>query len=158
MDHIDHFLSTEGFMPHGLCYLWQPGVLGLHVVSDSLITLAYFSIPFTLLYFVRKRTDLQFNWMFVCFAVFIMACGTTHLMEIWTVWHPAYWLSGSIKALTALASVPTAILLIKLVPDALRLPSPSALQSANMELARVKSPSAGERRASYARSWRSSIS
>jgi PAS domain S-box-containing protein len=135
VDQIEAFLSTDGFMPHGMCYLWRPGVLGLHVVSDSLITLAYFSIPFTLLYFVRKRTDLQFNWMFVCFAVFIVACGTTHLMEVWTIWHPTYWLSGSIKAVTALASVPTAILLIKLVPDALRLPSPSALQSANIELA-----------------------
>ena len=70
----------------------------LHVISDALISLAYFSIPFTLLYFVRKRRDLEFNWMFVCFAVFIVACGTTHLMEIWTVWHPDYWLSGTVKA------------------------------------------------------------
>jgi PAS domain S-box-containing protein len=136
MDGIEHFLSTDGFMPHGMCYLWRPGVLGLHVVSDSLITLAYFSIPFTLLYFVRKRTDLQFNWIFVCFAIFIVACGTTHLMEVWTIWHATYWLSGTIKAITAFASVPTAILLIKLVPDALGLPSPSALRNANMELAR----------------------
>jgi PAS domain S-box-containing protein len=128
--------SSDEFMPHGHCYLWQPGVLGLHIVSDALITLAYFSIPFTLLYFVRKRKDLQFNWMFICFAVFIVACGTTHLMEIWVIWHPTYWLSGGVKAVTALASVPTAILLIKLIPDALRLPSPSALQRANTELER----------------------
>ena len=116
-DSILRFLSGEGFMPHGMCYLWRPDLLGLHVISDALITCAYFSIPFTLLYFVRKRRDLEFNWMFVCFAVFIVACGATHLMEIWTVWHPAYWLSGSIKALTAVASVPTAILLVKLIPD-----------------------------------------
>ena len=136
MNRSAQFLSTDGFMPHGMCYLWQPGVLGLHVISDSLITLAYFSIPFTLVYFARKRTDLKFNWMLVCFAVFIVACGTTHLMEIWTIWHATYWLSGGIKALTALASVPTAILLIKLLPNALRLPSPSALNDANIELAR----------------------
>lgn len=135
MDQIEHFLSTDGFMPHGMCYLWQPGILGLHVVSDSLITLAYFSIPFTLLYFVRKRTDLRFTWIFVCFAIFIVACGATHLMEIWTVWHATYWLSGTIKAITALASVPTAVLLVKLVPVALRVPSASALHSANSELA-----------------------
>ena len=121
-------------MPHGMCYLWQPGVLWLNVVSDALITLAYFSIPFTLLYFVRRRKDLQFNWMFVCFAIFIVACGTTHLMEILVVWHPAYWVSGSVKALTALASVPTAILLVKLVPQALQLPSPRALEQVNLEL------------------------
>jgi len=123
-------------MPHGMCYLWQPGVLWLHVVADTLITLAYFSIPFTLLYFVRKRRDLQFNWMFVCFVVFIVACGTTHMMEIWVVWHPMYWLSGAIKAITALASVPTAILLVKLIPQALRLPSPSSLERANATLQR----------------------
>src|SRR5437762_13543096 len=91
--------SGNGFMPHGMCYLWQPGILSLHVISDALITLAYFSIPFTLLYFVRKRGDLQFHWMFVCFAVFIVACGTTHALEIWTIWNPDYWISGSVKAI-----------------------------------------------------------
>jgi signal transduction histidine kinase/ActR/RegA family two-component response regulator len=134
-DWILSLFSSNGFMPHGMCYLWQPGILTLHVLSDSLITLAYFSIPFTLLYFVRRRRDLQFNWMFVCFAVFIVACGATHLLEVLTIWHPVYWLSGGVKAITALASVPTAILLVRLIPDALRLPSPSALQRANTELA-----------------------
>jgi PAS domain S-box-containing protein len=128
------FFSADGFMPHGHCYLWRPGVLWLHIVSDAFIALAYFSIPFTLVYFVRKRRDLEFNWMFVCFAVFIVACGTTHLMEILVIWHPVYWLSGCVKALTALASVPTAVLLLKLVPGALRLPSPAALRQANLEL------------------------
>jgi signal transduction histidine kinase/ActR/RegA family two-component response regulator len=126
--------SSTGFMPHGMCYQWQPGILALHVIADSLIALAYLSIPFTLLYFVRRRRDLRFTWMFVCFAVFIVACGTTHLMEIWTVWEPVYWLSGAVKAVTALASVPTAFLLVRLIPTALRLPSPAALQRANSNL------------------------
>src|SRR6266702_2279403 len=127
-DALSRFFSQDDFMPHGMCYLWQPGVLWLNVVSDALITLAYFSIPFTLLYFVRRRKDLQFNWMFVCFAIFIVACGTTHLLEILVVWHPAYWVSGTVKALTAFASVPTAVLLVKLVPQALMLPSPRELE------------------------------
>jgi signal transduction histidine kinase/CheY-like chemotaxis protein len=135
-DSIRRLLSEDNFMPHGMCYLWQPGVLGLHVVSDTLITLAYFCISFTLAYFVHKRKDLQFHWMFICFAVFIVACGGTHLMEVWVIWHPTYWLSGNVKALTALASVPTAILLVKLIPQALQLPSPSALRSSNAELER----------------------
>jgi signal transduction histidine kinase len=134
IDTIRRFLSEDGFMPHGMCYLWRPNVLALHLASDALITLAYFSIPFTLVYFVRKRRDMKFQWMFVCFAIFIVACGATHAMEIWVVWHPTYWLSGGIKAITALASVPTAILLIKLVPQALRLPSPSILEAANAAL------------------------
>src|SRR5581483_8410775 len=136
LDAVRRFFSENNFMPHGMCYLWQPGVLWFHVVSDALITLAYFSIPFTLVYFVLKRKDLQFNWMFLCFAVFIVACGMTHLMDIWVVWHPTYWLSGSIKAITAAASVPTAILLVRLVPQALRLPSPSSLEQANAALQR----------------------
>lgn len=136
VDSIRNIFSTDGFMPHGHCYLWRPDRLWLHLTSDAPITLAYFSIPFTLVYFVRRRRDLEFTWMFVCFAIFIVACGSTHLMEIWTVWHPAYWLSGSVKAVAALASVPTAILLVKLIPDALCLPSPSALQRVNADLER----------------------
>ncbi len=131
---LDRLFSSAGFMPHGMCYQWQAGILALHVIADSLIALAYFSIPFTLLYFVRRRKDLQFNWMYVCFAVFIIACGLTHLMEIWTVWEPVYWLSGGVKALTALASVPTAIMLVRLIPTALRLPSPAALRRAYSRL------------------------
>jgi PAS domain S-box-containing protein len=115
-------------MPHGYCYLWNRGLVSLHVISDFLIALSYLSIPFTLVYFVRKRRDLPFHWMFVLFGIFILACGTTHAMEIWTLWHADYWLSGSIKAITALASVPTAILLVRLVPHALALPSPEALR------------------------------
>jgi PAS domain S-box-containing protein len=130
----EQIVSTEGFMPHGMCYLWQPAILGLHVISDGLIALAYLSIPFTLFYFVRKHADRQFDWILVCFAIFIIACGFTHLMEIWTIWHPAYWLSGGVKVITALASVTTAILLIRVVPLTLRLPSPSALRRVNLDL------------------------
>jgi PAS domain S-box-containing protein len=128
--------STDGFMPHGMCYLWRPAILAVHVGSDSLIALAYFTIPFTLVYFSRKRAELRFTWIFLSFAIFIVACGTSHVMEIWTIWFPMYWLSGGIKVITALASVMTGILLIRFVPAALRFPSPSALQSANEELAR----------------------
>src|SRR5215470_9483975 len=136
LDSLAQFLSQADFMPHGMCYLWRPGVLWLNVGADALITLAYFSIPFTLLYFVRRRTDLQFNWMFVCFAVFIVACGTTHALEILVVWQPLYWISGAVKALTAAASVPTAVLLVRLIPQALSLPSPRTLELANEELRR----------------------
>ncbi|MBI3853287.1 MAG: hypothetical protein HY298_23805 [Verrucomicrobia bacterium] len=131
---MKQLFSPDGFMPHGQCYMWDWGLIWLHVVSDGLITLAYYSIPFTLVYFVRKRKDLAFDWMFVCFAVFIVACGTTHLLEVWTLWHPGYWLSGGVKALTALASVPTAVLLVKLLPAALALPSPAELERANASL------------------------
>ena len=95
-----------------------------------------FTIPFTLLYFVRKRVELRFGWIFLGFATFIVACGISHVMEIWTIWYPIYWLSGTVKIITALASVMTAILLVKLVPAAVRFPTPSALLAANEDLAR----------------------
>ena len=128
MDFLRAFLSPNDFMPHGYCYLWNTRLVWLHVVSDSLIALAYFSIPITLVHFIRKRRDLPFNWMFVCFGVFILACGATHAMEVWTLWHASYWLSGAVKAVTALVSVPTSILLVRLVPQALALPSPEELR------------------------------
>src|ERR1051325_10511215 len=83
---------SQSFLPHGYCYLWQPGLLWLHLISDSVITLSYYSIPIGLVWFVQKRRDVPFNWMFWLFAIFIAGCGTTHLMEIWTLWHPSYWL------------------------------------------------------------------
>src|SRR3981189_2305389 len=128
MDFLRAVFSPNDFMPHGYCYLWNTDLVRLHVVSDSLIALAYFSIPVTLVYFIRKRRDLPFNWIFICFGLFILACGATHAMEVWTLWHATYWLSGVVKAVTALASVPTAILLVRLVPQALALPSPEALR------------------------------
>jgi PAS domain S-box-containing protein len=125
---------TNQFIPHGHCYLWQPGLVGLHILSDALIALAYYSIPLMLVYFVRKRQDLPFDWIFLMFGAFIIACGTTHVMEIWTLWHPTYWLSGSIKALTAFVSVVTAVELVPLIPLALALPSPAQLEAINNQL------------------------
>src|SRR6202046_798856 len=128
MELFKNLLSPSDFMPHGYCYLWNTRLVGLHLVSDSLIALAYLFIPITLIYFIRKRRDLPFNWMFVCFWRFILACGATHAMEVWTLWHADYWLSGAIKAFTALVSVPTAILLVRMIPQALALPSPEAMR------------------------------
>ncbi|MBD2461740.1 response regulator [Oscillatoria sp. FACHB-1407] len=125
---------SEAFIPHGHCYLWKPSLVWLHLLSDSFIGLAYYSIPLTLSYFVRRRQDLPFNWIFLLFAAFIVACGTTHLMEVWTLWHPVYWFSGAIKVFTAIVSVFTAVQLIPLVPKALALPSPAQLEQANREL------------------------
>ena len=98
-------LFSSDFMPHGYCYLWTPGVIWLHAISDGTIALSYYLIPLGLVYFVRKRRDLPFHWMFLLFGLFIFGCGTTHLMEVWTLWHGTYWLAGAIKAVTAAASV-----------------------------------------------------
>ncbi len=80
-----------GYMPHGQCYLWQTNLVGLHVLSDGLTAIAYFSIPISLLALMRQRSDLPFKSVFLLFSLFIIACGSTHLIEIWTLWHPDYW-------------------------------------------------------------------
>jgi PAS domain S-box-containing protein len=126
--------SSGGFQPHGFCYQWNSGLVLLHVVSDLLIALAYFAIPAILLRFIRKREDLPFSWMFAFFGVFIIACGATHLMEVWNLWHAQYWLAGVIKAITAAASLLTAGLLFHIMPQALKIPSIRQWEQANEEL------------------------
>jgi PAS domain S-box-containing protein len=128
MDLLKYLSSSDSFMPHGYCYLWKPGLVWLHVITDVLIAGAYLSIPVTLFYFVRRRRDLPFHWMFLSFGAFIISCGATHAMEVWNLWHANYWLAGAVKGVTALASVSTALLLIPLVPAALALPKPSDLR------------------------------
>jgi PAS domain S-box-containing protein len=123
-----NLLATVSFMPHGTCYLWKPGLVGLHLVSDAAIALSYFSIPITLIYILRKRGDVPFNGIFFLFAAFIIFCGTGHLMDIWTLWHPDYWISGYIRAITAIVSFITAIALTYLIPQILALPTPKKLQ------------------------------
>lgn len=129
------WLFTSGeFQPHGFCYQWNSGLVWLNVLSDFLIALAYFTISITLVWFIRKRRDVPFGWMFGLFGVFIVACGMTHLMEVWNLWHAQYWLAGAIKAITAAASLPTAILLGRIVPQALELPSNRQWIQANAAL------------------------
>lgn len=122
-------------MPHGMCYLWEPGILWTHVISDVTIAGAYYSIPACLFIFVKKRGDIEFRGIMVMFALFILACGTTHLVGAWVTWNPTYRLQGALKATTALISIVTAAALWPLLPKALALPSPSQLREANAELA-----------------------
>jgi len=128
---LSWLLSPQDYMPHGMCFLWQPQLIALHVASDSLIALAYYSIPVALIYFVSKRTDLAFPSIFVLTGLFILACGTTHIMGVWTLWFPDYRLDGGIKAATALLSVGTAAAIWKVMPLALALPSTAQLEQAN---------------------------
>ena len=121
--------STQGFMPHGHCYLWHPGTLWLNVGSDGLIAAAYFAIPGSLYYLVRRRiAELPFPGIFLMFAAFILLCGLTHVMEIWTVWNPSYRLGGVLKLVTGVVSFATTVTLFRLMPLALQLRSPEALR------------------------------
>ncbi|BAY79191.1 PAS/PAC sensor signal transduction histidine kinase (plasmid) [Nostoc linckia NIES-25] len=132
---FNYLFYSNDFIPHGHCYLWKTGLVWLHIISDATIALAYYSIPVLLIYFISKRKDVPFNGVFLLFGAFILACGTGHLMEIWTLWHPDYWIAGALKALTAIISIYTAFALIYLIPQALALPSPAQLEAINKTLA-----------------------
>ncbi len=143
MSSLLHRLFDGGdFMPHGHCYLWDPGLLWLHALTDLAIGVSYVIISLTLVYLVRRaRQEIPFSWMFVAFGAFIIACGGTHFMEIWTLWTPVYWLSGAVKFVTAAASVTTAFLLPPLVPRVVTMISSAtsfeqrkALETANQAL------------------------
>lgn len=122
------------FAPHGICLLWEPELIWLHVISDAMIAAAYFSIPVALSVFVYKRRDVEFSWIFWAFAFFILACGLTHILSIVTLWLPIYGIEGLVKAATALASVMTAAILWPLVPKLLAIPSPAQLVEAEAAL------------------------
>lgn len=134
MEYLTHILSMQGLPPHGFCLLWQPELIWLHVVSDGVIGLSYYAIPVALAYFVWRRRDLAFSWMFWMFATFILACGTTHFAGIMTLWYPAYGLEGLVKAACALISVLTAILLWPLVIRVLAFPTPAEFRRVSNQL------------------------
>jgi PAS domain S-box-containing protein len=124
------WLLPQNFLPHGHCYLWRPDVLWLHVGSDAVIAASYYAIPVALAYFVhRRRAVLPYWWMPVLFAMFIFLCGTTHVLNIWTVWRPDYIVDGVVKLATALASASTAVLVFASLPQAVALRTPIELQA-----------------------------
>jgi signal transduction histidine kinase len=127
---LERLLDSSMFSPHGICLLWEPELIWLHVASDAVIAVAYFSIPFALGIFVSKRRDVEFGWVLWAFALFITACGLTHVFSIYTLWVPIYGIEGLVKAATAAASIVTAAMLWPLLPKLLAIPSPAQLRLA----------------------------
>jgi signal transduction histidine kinase len=134
-EYLSALLSSDSLSPHGMCLTWRPELIWTHVGADAVTGVAYYSIPFVLAYFAHKRPDFGFGWIIWCFVAFILACGTTHFMSVWTLWVPDYGLEALIKVITAIASVATAILLWHLLPRALQLASPEQLRRTNESLA-----------------------
>lgn len=131
---IANFFSTENFLPHGHCYLWQPELLWMSVISDGTIALSYMMIPIALAYFISKRKDIPFSWVFILFCAFIFACGTTHMMDIVVIWNPQYWIAAFDKAMTAIISLTTALMLIKFGPQILAYPNREEIIRINKSL------------------------
>jgi signal transduction histidine kinase len=133
-DFIKGLVSGDGLSPHGLCLLWRPGLIWTHAISDAIIGLSYFSIPLVLASFVTQRRDVHFSWVFWSFAAFILLCGTTHFMAVWTLWVPSYEAEAGVKVLTAAISLLTACALWPLLPKAVALPSQAQLRAVNRTL------------------------
>jgi signal transduction histidine kinase len=131
---LANIFNADTLSPHGICLLWRPELVWLHIVSDAVIGLAYFSIPLALAAFVSKRADIEFGWVFWAFAVFILGCGATHFFSIWTLFVPDYGVEGLVKVFTAVVSIAIAIGLWPLLPKALAIPSPEQLRRANEAL------------------------
>ncbi|MCC6679223.1 MAG: PAS domain-containing protein [Phycisphaerales bacterium] len=127
-------LFSADFVPRAQCVGDRAEIIWLHVLSDGVIALAYFSIPLALAHFVRRRRDVAFPGVFWLFAAFILACGATHGFGVAAFWYPMYRLDGLVKALTAGLSITTAAVLWRLLPRALSLPGPSELARLNAEL------------------------
>lgn len=126
--------TTNGFMPHGYCLRWDGPLLFVLILGNIGIALAYFLIPLALRHFVGKRKDLPYPHMFKLFAAFILTCGLTHLVKVWTLYQPVYWVEALLDLWTAIISMLTATLLFPLIPKALALRSPRELEEANATL------------------------
>ncbi len=128
LTYLSQLFDTTGFPPRWHCGSWTSVHGWLHILSDLGVWCAYLAIPCILGYFVLRRKDIPFRPIFWLFAAFILACGTTHLMEAIIFWWPAYRLAGVIKLLTAIVSWGTVMALIPATPVALAMRSPGELQ------------------------------
>ena len=133
IDFIANIFSNN-YMPHGACYLWEPGILWSNVFGDGLTSLSYFMIPGLLIYFVKNRKDVEVNSLLLAFSFFIIACGLVHLLAIVNVWRPYYNISGFLKSLTAIISAGTVFMLYRSMPELIKIPSPASLEKANKEI------------------------
>jgi two-component system cell cycle sensor histidine kinase/response regulator CckA len=129
-----HQHVVSEYMEHGACFSWEPALVALHVISDIVTGIAYFSIPAALFYFAYKRRDLPFHGVILLFGIFILACGTSHFLAAYTVYVADYWIEGGVKAFTALISAVAAFYMIPLIPDAVAMPSLTKSLKRNKEL------------------------
>jgi signal transduction histidine kinase len=132
-DWISRF-SNDQFMPHGMCYQWEPVTLWSNVIGDGITSLSYFLIPGFLIYFTSKRKQVDMKGVFLMFAAFIVSCGAVHLLAVFNVWYAYYTLSGFLKLVMAGVSMATVVLMYMKMPEALTIPSPNQLQKVNDRL------------------------
>jgi signal transduction histidine kinase/ActR/RegA family two-component response regulator len=132
-DFLWNLFKTSDFVPRWNCGNWSSAHGWLHIISDLGVWSAYVTIPCVLGYFILRKRDLPFQTIFWLFAAFILACGSTHLMEAIIFWWPAYRLAALIKLFTAIVSWATVLAIVPIVPKALSLRSPHELETEIVE-------------------------
>lgn len=94
-------------MPHAVCWRQDPTLIWTMAVSNAITFLSYFTICLGLFYLAGKtRGAIKRDWAFflIGFAIFIVACGSTHLMEVITTWIPVFWVDAWTNIITAVFS------------------------------------------------------
>ncbi|MFZ2727343.1 MAG: HAMP domain-containing sensor histidine kinase [Methylococcaceae bacterium] len=128
------WFDTHAVSPHGYCLLWQPQLIALHVITQTLIAIAYIIIPIIICLVVRKKSHIENKRFFYLFSLFIFACAINHIMAIIVIWYPYYVLQGLTMAVTALTALITVWVLWRSIPDLIKLPSVQLLQQVNAQL------------------------
>src|SRR3989344_3093208 len=131
-DLVRIIFTPGNFTPHSQHFADRWEAMWLIVVGHALSVLAYTLIPITILYVVRKRKDLVYNWMFLLFGAFIVLCGLTHALHIMIFWYPAYYF----EVITLVVSFATFLMFLYIIPRVVKLTSPQQLADVNVALAR----------------------
>lgn len=132
MDEMDSWFASGADRLTTLPEHWPPGVALLHGVSDGIIGLSFLIIPIALLYIHRKRGESSpgESTLVTLFALFLFAVGIAHLASLLRLWTPGgVGIEGLLKALGALLALTAAIVIWRLAPQLLRLPSRDRLQA-----------------------------
>ena len=107
-------------MPHAVCWRQDQRLIWTMVVTNAITFVSYLSICVTLFYLARRtRRSIARDWRFflVGFALFIVACGSTHLMEVVTTWNPVFWIDAWTNIITAALSGYVAVQFIRRAPE-----------------------------------------
>lgn len=123
MDRLGWLFDSSGFTPRWHCGLWSQALGWTHIVADLLIFGAYFTIPIALATLVLRRRDAPYPGLLTLFAMFILCCGATHLVEAIIFYEPIYRFSAVLKVATAAVSLLTAFVLVRAMPAILNAPA-----------------------------------
>ncbi|SFZ74324.1 sensor domain-containing diguanylate cyclase [Chitinimonas taiwanensis] len=134
LDWLSQYFVGAGMLPEGYEIAWSAELVWLFVLANTLTGIAYFSIPLALVTITKIRGDLRFNRLVLMFAAFILTCGSIFFLDTLAIWHPIYWVDVWLRVFSALLSLFTAIMLWRLIPSIVAIPSPSQLGEANLKL------------------------